>query len=145
MKFLIQFGWLMVVSLACAGASLTLESSQPPQAANQVSWGKYLVEEIAKCTECHTPRDQSNLLDRDRWLQGAPIWIRPVVPTPNWADMAPALASLSNYTDAQVERVLEKGVGVTNGPIQPPMHIYHMHHADSAAIIAYLRSLKGPR
>ena len=40
--------------------------------------------------------------------------------------------------------MLEKGEGVESAPIQPPMHIYHMTHADAVAIIAYLRSLPRP-
>src|SRR5437879_13310705 len=51
---------------------------QPRTADNQAGRGRYLVEEIAKCTECHTPRDANNQLDRSRWLQGASIWIEPV-------------------------------------------------------------------
>lgn len=53
--------------------------------------GRYLVEEVAKCAECHTPRNAQGELDRHAWLQGAPIWIMPVKPIPNWADRAPAL------------------------------------------------------
>jgi len=106
-----------------------------------VARGKYLVEEVAKCTECHTPRDKNNQLIRGQWLQGAPIWIQPVVKTANWADSAPKLAGLPNYTDEQVMRVLTAGVNAEGKPIQPPMHIYHMNKADAAAIVAYLRSL----
>jgi mono/diheme cytochrome c family protein len=107
--------------------------------------GSTLSRRVAKCSECHTPRDRNNQLDRDRWLQGAPIWIQPVVRTANWADSAPTLAGLPNYMDAQMRRVLENGEGVSSAPIQPPMHLYHMNHEDATAIIAYLRSLPVPR
>jgi mono/diheme cytochrome c family protein len=110
--------------------------------AQEVKRGKYLVEEVAKCPECHTPRDKNNQLDPDRWLQGAPIWIQPVFKTPNWADMVPPLAGLSNYSDEQATRVLVLGEGANGGgTVQPPMHIYHMNRSDARAIIAYLRSL----
>jgi mono/diheme cytochrome c family protein len=132
------------VASSIAATALTLKSSQQAASSRDVERGKYLVEEVAKCTECHTPRDQNNQLDRERWLQGAPIWIQPVVRTPNWADAAPRLAGLANYTDAQMERVLENGEGVAGMPIQPPMHIYRMNHADAKAIITYLRSIPGP-
>jgi hypothetical protein len=39
------------------------------------------------------------------------------------------------------ERILEKGTGPEGEEIRPPMHIYHMNHADAKAIIAYLKSL----
>lgn len=73
--------------------------------------GRYLVEEVAKCAECHTPRNAQGELDRHAWLQGAPIWIMPVKPIPNWADRAPALAGFPGLTEEQGERVLEKGTG----------------------------------
>jgi mono/diheme cytochrome c family protein len=146
MKLRSQLILTALVPLAIAATSVTLKSI--PQTGSSrdhdIERGKYLVEEVAKCPECHTPRDKQNQLDRDRWLQGAPIWIQPVIRTPNWADSAPTLAGLPNYTDQQVERVLERGEGVEGMPIQPPMHIYHMDHDDARVIIAHLRSLRGP-
>jgi hypothetical protein len=53
---------------------------------------------------------------------------------------APALASFP-YDDQQAQDILERGIGANGIPIQPPMHAYHLHHADAMAIIAYLRSL----
>jgi mono/diheme cytochrome c family protein len=133
------------ILLFIASATLTpVTYAQSPTKSSSpiVKRGKYLVEEVAKCPECHTPRDKNNQLDPERWLQGAPIWIQPVFKTPNWADLVPPLAGLSNYTDEQATRVLEKGERANGGgTVQPPMHIYHMNHADAHAIIAYLRSL----
>ncbi|MEI4470570.1 cytochrome c [Frigidibacter sp. MR17.24] len=34
--------------------------------------GRYLVEALGHCAECHTPRDAMGGLDRDRWLAGVP-------------------------------------------------------------------------
>ncbi|MDD9716955.1 cytochrome c [Dinoroseobacter sp. PD6] len=34
--------------------------------------GRYLVEALAHCAECHTPRDGLGRLDRARWMAGAP-------------------------------------------------------------------------
>ncbi|MFZ3201459.1 MAG: c-type cytochrome [Candidatus Acidiferrales bacterium] len=124
-------------------SSAAPEQKSPAAAAPQgaVERGKYLVEDVAMCQECHTPRDSSGNLDQSRWLQGAPIWIMPVHATSNWAMRAPGLAGFQGFTDEQGEMVLEKGLDPNGLPIQPPMHIYHMNHADAQAIIAYLRSL----
>ena len=111
----------------------------------QAGRGRYLVEEVAKCTECHTPRDVNNQLDSARWLQGASIWIEPVRPALNWAQFAPPLAGLPGLSDDQMERVLEKGEAANGHEIQPPMHIYHLNHSDAQAVIAYLRSLPSAR
>jgi mono/diheme cytochrome c family protein len=130
---LVALGWLSFTSAA--------DTKQNQSQANAVR-GKYLVEEVAKCTECHTPRDAQGNLNPQAWLRGAPIWIRPVRPIQNWADNVPALAGLPSFTDDQMFRVLEKGTGPEGEALRPPMHIYHMNHADAQAIIAYLKSLK---
>lgn len=124
--------------------STTSPHSNPSQSATQpdIARGRYLVEQVAMCGECHTPRDADGNLDQSRWLEGARIWIKPVHTMYNWAEWAPRLAGLSSYTDEQAEDVLEKGIGPNGAPIRPPMHIYHMNHADALAIIAYLRSLR---
>jgi mono/diheme cytochrome c family protein len=126
--------------LGISAAGLQQTSSKPP-AATEISRGKYLVEEVAKCQECHTPRNSQGDLDNSRWLQGASIWITPVHPTENWAQNAPAIAGFPGYSDADAVNILEKGIGANAEPIRPPMHIYHMNHADAQAIVAYLRSL----
>ncbi|MEM1077298.1 MAG: cytochrome c [Pseudomonadota bacterium] len=42
---------------------------QPPSVTEQ---GRYLVEALAHCAECHTPRDSLGRLDRAHWMAGAP-------------------------------------------------------------------------
>ena len=34
--------------------------------------GRYLVEALGHCAECHTPRDVTGGLDKSQWMQGAP-------------------------------------------------------------------------
>ena len=126
--------------LAWLTVSKSLSQGTPASDKNEIEKGRYLVEEVAKCAECHTPRNARGELDRDAWLQGAPIWITPVKPIPNWADRAPALVGFT-YTEQEGERVLEKGTGPRGDVLRPPMHIYHMKHEDARAIIAYLNSL----
>jgi mono/diheme cytochrome c family protein len=112
-----------------------------PATKAEVERGRYLVEEVAKCPECHTPRKPNGELDSTAWLRGAPIWIKPVAAIPNWADYAPALAGLPSFTEAQAEKVLQEGTGPNGEDLRPPMHIYHMAPADARAIVAYLKSL----
>jgi len=116
-------------------------SVSAPAAKGDVDRGRYLVEDVGMCEECHTPRDDQGNLDESRRLQGAAIWIVPVHPDTNWAMRAPALAGFPGFTDAQGEEILEKGIGPNGLAIQRPMHLYHMTPADAQAVIAYLRSL----
>ena len=143
--------FLGAILLAAIGYGIPTNSAEqksgktktPPSSSSgdQLARGKYLVEEVAKCAECHTPRDERGELIKGRWLQGSPIWIKPVRDTSNWGENAPALAGFPGYSDENAIRILEKGVGPNGYAIRPPMHIYHLKHEDAAAIVAYLRSL----
>lgn len=107
----------------------------------EIERGRYLVEDVAMCGECHSPRNAQGELDHNAWLQGGPIWIMPVHPVSNWADHVPALAGFPSFTEEEGERVLERGIGPEGETLRPPMHIYHMSHEDAKAVIAYLKSL----
>ncbi|HEX2665512.1 MAG TPA: c-type cytochrome [Candidatus Acidoferrum sp.] len=134
------FSVLFVAVALVVSVGRAKQAARSPES-GEIERGRYLVEEVAKCAECHTPRNAQGELDRHAWLQGAPIWIMPVKPIPNWADRAPALAGFPGLTEEEGERVLEKGTGPEGETLRPPMHIYHMSQADARAIIAYLRSL----
>ena len=114
---------LVGVSIAVCGFAIKAQSEKSVRPGD-VARGKYLVEEVAKCTECHTPRDAQGNLDAQAWLSGAPIWITPVRQIKNWADTAPPLAGLPNLTEVQIETVLEKGTDPEGEELRPPMHIY---------------------
>ncbi len=149
MKVFERYGLAALVVGLCAAmvvipARRSVVSAQTKVAAperGEVERGRYLVEEVAKCPECHTPRNERGELRADAWLRGASVWIKPVAAIPNWADNAPALAGFPSFTEEQGERILEQGTGPQGEELRPPMHIYHMNHADAKAIIAYLKSL----
>jgi mono/diheme cytochrome c family protein len=129
-------------SLAKPNAMATSPRSNAAAPESQVERGRYLVEEVAECGECHSPRDSSGNLDHSRWLQGAPIWIVPVHPDSDWAERAPALAGFPGYTEEQGEKILEQAIGPNGLPLRQPMHQYHLKHDDAVAIIAYLKTLR---
>jgi hypothetical protein len=140
----------LFLAIAGVGISSGALNQAAPKPASQkatshqtgdVARGKYIVEEVAMCGECHTPRDASGNLIEERDLQGAPTWIAPVHPDHNWAWNAPTIAGFAGYSDADAVNILEKGIGANGQPIQRPMHIYHMSHEDQLAVVAYLKSL----
>lgn len=53
---------------------------------------------------------------------------------PDGSALQPGVA-LQTFTDEQMERVLEKGVGPEGETLRSPMHLYHMHPDDARAII----------
>ena len=137
--------WIIgaVLFLVFVAAVLASAPAIPQTGGGQIERGKYLVEELGRCGECHTPRTPDGDLDGSRWLQGAPVWFKPIQPVRDWAYSAPPLAGLPGFSDADAMKVLERGVGPNGYPVRPPMHDYHMNHDDAAAIVAYLRSLGG--
>jgi mono/diheme cytochrome c family protein len=143
------FSKMILVLVILVGAMIAMSSEAfqrrfpmpGPPTKGEIERGRYLVEEVAKCPECHTPRKPNGELDAAAWLRGAPIWIKPIAAIPHWADNAPALAGLPSFTEAQAEKVLEEGTGPNGEDLRPPMHIYHMAPADARAIVAYLKSL----
>ncbi len=135
-----RFGPL-VIALSSVVGTVALTHSAAETRQSQVERGKYLVQEVARCGECHTPRDAQGELDRSRLLQGAPMWFQPVHPMPNWAYLAPRLAGLGGLSEVEVARILETGLDPGGKPVRPPMHVYHLSHEDAAAIVAYLKAL----
>jgi len=133
-----QLSWaagFILLGAACGRLSTTetTEQTQPR--------GKYLVERIAMCTDCHTPRSQTGELDRTRWLQGSVLDFRPMRTLPNWADKAPGIAGLPKLGDAAVIKLLETGQMPNGQPARPPMPQYRFLHDDAVAVADYLKSL----
>ena len=106
-----------------------------------IARGKYLVEDVAMCGMCHTPRDSSGNLDRSRWLEGTPLWIQPSVPVSDWPLQAPRIAGSPPGSDAELSTLLTTGIWKTGQPLRPPMPQFRMTGEDATAVVAYLRSL----
>src|SRR3982074_3975301 len=84
-----------VVSAGVVGSSSAFQKRfalSGPASKAEIERGRYLVEEVAKCPECHTPRKPDGELDPTAWLRGAPVWIKPGAPLANSADAPPRLA-----------------------------------------------------
>ena len=56
--------FLLIVPLALVGLSVGAHTQNRKHNQADVARGKYLVEEVAKCPECHTQRDAQGNLDR---------------------------------------------------------------------------------
>src|SRR5947209_20218496 len=83
---------LLVAGIWYVQAGEKSESAKPRARdgdADLVKRGEYLVNEVAHCSHCHTPRGEKGQLDRSRLLQGATLPIRPREKTENWAGKSP--------------------------------------------------------
>lgn len=103
--------------------------------------GKFIVEQVAMCELCHTPRDEHGIPDRGRWLMGGPVQLRPSYPSPSWATIVPRIGGRPPGTDADFIKLLTTGIARTGYPPNPPMPPFRMTQADAEAVLAYLKSL----
>jgi len=110
-------------------------------AAARVARGKYLVESIGLCGDCHTPRNEKGEPVKEQWLKGATLDFKPTVPMPVWADKAPAIAGLPGWENDAAIKFLMTGIAYNGLPGRPPMPQYRFNVQDAQAIVAYLKSL----
>ena len=108
--------------------------------------GKYLVEEIGRCQECHTPKLADGQFDRTKWLKGAVQNIQPIEPIKDWHKTSPDLTAASRlwqrWGEAGVLKFLTTGVTPSGGSAGPPMPTYKMRQEDAEAVVGYLKSLQ---
>lgn len=107
--------------------------------ADLVARGRHLVENVALCADCHSPRLPTGELDRTRWLLGAPLGFKPTVEMP-WAPVAPPIAGLPGYTDEQAVTLLITGVRHDGRSPLPPMPGFKFTRDEALAVVAYLRA-----
>ncbi len=132
---------LLLLAASLAGAQE--KSRAGGERADSGGRGKYIVEQVAMCIECHTPRDDNGQLLRSRYLEGAAVPVKaPPYPRMKWAVKAPALAGLPGYTKEEGVRLLIQGITRDGRTPNPPMPPFRMNRADAEAVVAYLQSLQ---
>ncbi|MGA9508677.1 MAG: cytochrome c [Candidatus Sulfotelmatobacter sp.] len=104
--------------------------------------GQYIVEDLSRCGQCHTPRLGDGSPDRSRWLQGAPVWLKSAEPVEDWPLQAPRIAGALPGTDAEMFTLLTTGIWRTGTYLRPPMPQFRMNQQDAESVIAYLKSVK---
>ena len=109
--------------------------------AELIGRGKYIVEGLAACGDCHTPRNSDGDVDRARWLAGAPVFYEPAQPVPGWAISAPRIAGLPPGRDAEIITLLTTSIWRDGKTPRSPMPRFHMRREDAEAVVAYLKSL----
>jgi RNA polymerase sigma factor (sigma-70 family) len=109
-----------------------------------VKRGDYLVNQVARCGDCHTPRNSKGELDLSRHLQGAPTWFTPKTKFKReLAERAPditATGRAGKWSEDKMVKFLSNAEKVN-----PPMPAYNLAVEDAQAVTAYLRSLSGKK
>lgn len=104
-----------------------------------VARGRYLVEALGHCGECHTPRNALGGLDRDRWLAGAP--------NPDGEGRVPDITPAAlTWSEEQIAAYLQSGFTPDFDSAGGAMaHVVRalsqLPDADRAAIAAYLKAV----
>lgn len=142
---------LLVAAVAMLGLTMTATSQETPApeapaapaASGDVERGRYLVEGVGMCGQCHSPRDDKGNLQMDQWLEGA------VVPVPKpegyvggWAYKAPRISGLPQHTDEEFVTLMTTGVNRDGKILMGPMPPFRLTEEDALAIAAYLRTLR---
>lgn len=133
---------MLKLLLSLTGAAALTFAAQ----VDQVAYGKYLVEEVAKCAVCHTPRQESGEFDKSKWLQGATLDFQPSQEVKDWhktsPDITPGGKLWQRWGEQGIVKFLEAGLGPRGNAADPPMPAYRLRLSDAEAIVAYLKSLK---
>jgi mono/diheme cytochrome c family protein len=132
---------LTLFGICAAQDAAHAKKKTPPNEAS-VARGKYLVEAVARCGQCHTPRDASGNPDRSHTLEGAAVWLKSAEPTGDWPTQAPRLAGNPPGTDEEMVKVLTTGIWKDGKYLRQPMPQFRMTSDDAEAVLAYLKSLK---
>ena len=121
-----------------------LDDPAPPPADPTLSRGRYLVDALGHCGECHTPRDWAGLADRGRYLAGTrqgPEGEKVPNITPDRND------GLGKWDDDDLEYFLESGAlpdGDYTGSLMAEVvdnTTSRLTPGDRRAMVDYLRSL----
>ncbi len=154
LKRLIAGVWIAAfLLLVTGGPRVTTAQEKKPAAtatnssgnAGSMARGKYIVTEVAKCGNCHTPRTQNGGLDYSRWLAGGPVPYLSAQPSQDWPLLCPRIGGLPPANDAQMITLLTTGIWTTGKPLRSPMPEFHMTRADAEAVLSYLKSVTPAR
>lgn len=105
----------------------------------EIERGRYLVEALAHCGECHTPRDALGGLERDDWLGGAP--------NPTGQGTIPSLRPDDlSWGPIEIAYYLETGFtpefdSVGGHMVAVVENFAKLPETDRAAVAAYLKAL----
>ena len=129
--------------ISVAIALLVVLFAAPVRAETQLERGRYLVETLAGCGNCHTPRGPNGPLTDKKFAGGEIIKhedftavVANITPDPE--------TGIGRWTDREIITAIRDGRrpdGSLIGPAMPSRSYRHLADEDIEAIVAYLRSV----
>lgn len=107
----------------------------------ELARGRYLVEALGHCAECHTPRNALGGLDRSRWMAGAP--------TPDGKGRTPNITPAKlRWSEREIFAYLTTGFTPEFDSVGGHMahvvdNLARLPQEDVRAIVTYLKALPG--
>ncbi|RMH42683.1 MAG: hypothetical protein D6689_07385 [Deltaproteobacteria bacterium] len=135
---------------AAAPDAAAPDAAAPDAGVDPVERGRYLVDHVALCGDCHTPRLPSGMPDMANYLAGNDCFID-LVPDDDTkgclgtANLTNHATGLAGETDADIKKMFLDGLheGGVVIPVMPYWVYHNMDPADADAIVAYLRTVPG--
>lgn len=123
---------------------LICSSLQTSHAESPVERGRYIVEVIGACGNCHTPNGPEGKINSQNLAGGVHIpdggmnaWSSNITPDHE--------TGIGSWTDEQIIRAFREGIrpdGSVIGPMMPIVLYRQISDRDARAIVAYLRTVK---
>ena len=129
----------LTIAFALA-ATVTAVRAQAP-----VERGKYLVNTILTCQNCHTPKGERGAPVYERDLSSGLSWDEPPFKVTASNVTQDKETGIGNWSNADIEKALRKGErpnGVRLAAIMPSDFYEIMTPSDMSAVIAYLKTVK---
>ncbi|MEA2878087.1 MAG: hypothetical protein QOF14_3283 [Hyphomicrobiales bacterium] len=133
---------------AIAAAVLLVTTAGTALAQAPVERGKYLVNTILTCQNCHTPKGERGAPIFDRDLSSGLSWDEPPFKVTASNITQDKETGIGNWSDAEIKKALQKGErpnGTRLAAIMPSDFYEILTPGDLDAIVAYLRTVKPVR
>jgi mono/diheme cytochrome c family protein len=142
--------WCILAAAAAilAISALGQEDKAPAGKAldEKIARGKYLVEEVAKCQDCHTPKMDNGSYIKSSWMKGATMNLAPAIPVAGWHAAAPDVTANSaiwkRWGEDGMINFFVTGKTPRGSNAGAPMPAYTLKREDAEAIVAFLKSLQ---
>ena len=124
---------IVCVSLWICGLALPADLAR---AQGLVERGKTLVNEVARCGDCHTPKDSGGSPDSAKALKGASKG------NPETPDITSSGRLWATWKQEGFYHFLVTGAAPSGQSAKHPMPFYKLRPDDAEAVVAYLNTLK---
>jgi mono/diheme cytochrome c family protein len=134
------------VTFIILAASIAISAAH---AQASIERGRYLVEGILTCGNCHSPRGPGGVIDAARLYSGGPqTWDEPAF-TVKGTNITPDVETgIGSWSATDIKRAMQAGVRPNGSQLAPimPSHFYKVFTpADLDAVVGYLRSVPAVR